>query len=316
VWAFRSKIEGAIKDKILTKLTKKLYSKLEYNQGDKYAFGDIVTLLQAGFLHGYDHIDKIEDSIGFTIDEPHKHIIIQGYELETSKTSRDSKGRRRKTITNHCYLLRVKFPEARIELKNDLLITTDEADNLSRSGRYGIIGVVIGASIGIIAGLTLGTIAMLGLIGGALTFGIRRWYIQKKRVQLENIEFEKFFDVKCEDPIGSRMIITPAFMDRLVKLAKSSRYHYELLYRADRFYIKWSLSGSYLEINTWRNIRENMETFVAWYAQMKEIIGFVFDMRLMYYAHFQSDETQPDVIPEFENMKPDMADDIITSINP
>jgi hypothetical protein len=97
------------------------------------------------------------------------------------------------------------------------------------------------------------------------------------------------------------MIITPAFMDRLVKLASTSKYHYELLYRADRFYIKWSVGSSYLEINTWKNIPQNMATFIEWYSQMKEIVGFVFDMRLMYYAHFQADDSTPDIVPSFEH---------------
>lgn len=300
---FRSKIEGAIKDRILTKLSKELYSKLEYNQSKKYAFGDTRLLVNSWLLNDYEDVDKVEDSIAFTIDEPHKHILVQGYELETSRTTRDRKGRRSKKTTNHCYLLRVMFPEARIELKNDLLIKTDEADTASKSAFYIIPGAIIGFFIWsiIIQDQSLGI--MSAIIGWIATFLLRRWYIQKKRVRLENIEFEKFFDVKCEDQIGSRMIITPAFMDRLVKLAKWSPYHYELLYRTDRFYIKWSVGSSYLEVNTWKNIRENIGTFISWYAQMREIVGFVVDMRLMYYSHFSVDDTRPDIVPQYDQME-------------
>lgn len=95
-------------------------------------------------MNDYEDVDKVEDSIAFTIDEPHKHILVQGYELETSRTTRDRKGRRSKKTTNHCYLLRVMFPEARIELKNDLLIKTDEADTASKSAFYIIPGAIIG----------------------------------------------------------------------------------------------------------------------------------------------------------------------------
>ena len=95
-------------------------------------------------MNDYEDVDKVEDSIAFTIDEPHKHILVQGYELETSRITRDRKGRRRKTTTNHCYLLRVIFPEARIELKNDLLIKTDEADSPSKSIVFAFIGAFIG----------------------------------------------------------------------------------------------------------------------------------------------------------------------------
>lgn len=300
---FRSRIEGAIKDRILTKLSKELYSKLEYNQSKKYAFGDTSLLVSSWLLNEYNEIDKVEDSIAFTIDEPHKHILVQGYELQTSRVTRDRKGRKSRRTTNHCYLLRVMFPEARIELKNDLLIKTDEVNSPSRSALYALFGAFIWFSLWttIAQDQSLGVI--LAVIGWIVTFLLRRWYIQRKRVRLENIEFEKYFDVKCEDQIGSRMIITPAFMDRLVKLAKWSPYHYELLYRADRFYIKWSVGSSYLEVNTWKNIRENIGTFISWYAQMKEIVGFVVDMRLMYYSHFSADDTRPDIVPEYGQME-------------
>jgi Protein of unknown function (DUF3137) len=141
------------------------------------------------------------------------------------------------------------------------------------------------------------------LICAIIAVMLRRWYIGRKRVRLENVDFEKYFDVQCADQIGSRMIVTPAFMDRLVRLARSSKYHYELLYKADRFYIKWSVGNDYLEVNTWKNIRENVDTFIAWYAQMKEILRFVFDMRLMYYTKYQADTSQSDHIPEFDHME-------------
>ena len=56
-------------------------------------------------------------------------------------------------------------------------------------------------------------------------------------------------------------------------------------------------------MNTWKNIRENIGTFISWYAQMKEIVGFVVDMRLMYYSHFSADDTRPDIVPEYGQME-------------
>jgi len=54
------------------------------------------------------------------------------------------------------------------------------------------------------------------------------------------------------------MIITPAFMDRLVTFAKKSKYQYEFLFTPECFYIKWNVSSNYLEVNTWKKITENM----------------------------------------------------------
>lgn len=140
------------------------------------------------------------------------------------------------------------------------------------------------------------------LIGVAVGYFWRRSYIDKHRVKLENIEFEKYFDVQCDDQVGSRMVVTPAFMDRLVTLAKSGKYKYELLYRTNCFYIKWNVRGGYLEVNTWKNMTTNLSTFLDWYSQMKDILSFVFDMRMLYFSRTEQSVINNDIVPEYEKM--------------
>ena len=51
----------------------------------------------------------------------------------------------------------------------------------------------------------------------------RSWGLfKKKRVVLEDIEFEKIYDVRCEHEISSRMILTPIFMEKLVNFTKKT----------------------------------------------------------------------------------------------
>ena len=70
------------------------------------------------------------------------------------------------------------------------------------------------------------------------------------RVELENIEFEKLFDVKCEDQVTSRMILTPAFMDRIVSFVHKTGNQYEFLFQGNTMYIKRKILGKYLEVGT------------------------------------------------------------------
>jgi len=104
----------------------------------------------------------------------------------------------------------------------------------------------------------------------------------KNRVQLENIEFEKLFDVKCEDQVTSRMIITPAFMDRIVSFVNKTGNQYEFLMQGNTMYIKRQISGSYLEAGTEKNMLTNLVGFTQFYTDMREIIQFTYDMNLMY----------------------------------
>lgn len=313
--AFRSHIEWAIKEKVLTKLSKELYSGLEYDAGQKYAFWDIGELRSKWFLHSYDRIDTIEDSLGFKAQKDGKHIVVQGYELKTSEVRGSGKNRKRVT-TNHCYLLKVRFPQVRIPLTNDLFIRTDEADSVTGSLGYALIGGCIGGFIGIFLSEFSGMLAIcITLIGVAIGYFWRRSYIDTHRVKLENLEFEKLFDVQCEDQVTSRMIVTPAFMDRLVTLAKQSNYRYELLYRSNCFYIKWNIRSSYLEVNTWKNMTTNVTTFLDWYLQMREILSFIFDMRMMYFSKTDTALETSDMILEYERMG-DMSLSIGKSWNP
>ncbi len=64
-----------------------------------------------------------------TIEENRKFLIAQGYELQTSEVRGSGKNRRR-VVTNHCYLMKVRFPLARIPLENTLYIHTDESDTV------------------------------------------------------------------------------------------------------------------------------------------------------------------------------------------
>lgn len=284
---YRSKIEWAIKEHILTKLAKELYSKLEYDASGKYAFGDLDFLRSKWFLNSYDRVKKIEDSIGFRIEEDQKSLIAQGYELETTETRGSGKNRRTVT-TNHCYLMKIRFPSARIPLEKTLFIRTDENETIiNNSIGYIILGAFIWFFIGIFVSTILdsGFVILICIIGGAISgYLLRKRSTNTNRVQLEDSDFEKLYDVQCEDQIGSRMIITPAFMDRLVRFSAKSKHRFEFIYEANCFYIKWNLSGSYLEINTWMKITKNMRTFILWYSQMKEILAFIFDMRLLYFS--------------------------------
>lgn len=55
---------------------------------------------------------------------------MNGFELKTSEVRGSGKNRRRVT-TNHCYLMKIAFPYARIPLQDDLRILTDQADTNS-----------------------------------------------------------------------------------------------------------------------------------------------------------------------------------------
>jgi hypothetical protein len=104
-----------------------LYSKLEYSYDGKYSFDELDILRSKDFLASYDSLDRVEDSLHFDVESDGKIFSVNGFELETSEVRGSGKKRRRVT-TNHCYLIKVVFPNARIPLESDLFILTDRLD--------------------------------------------------------------------------------------------------------------------------------------------------------------------------------------------
>lgn len=114
------------------------------------------------------------------------------------------------------------------------------------------------------------------------------WAANHHRVKLENVEFEKIFDVKCEDQIMSRMLLTPAFMDRLVTFVKKTGGKYEFLFENETLYVKKKLNGGFLEINPIKNVASNSKMFVAWFAEIKaeikEVASLITDTGVLVFS--------------------------------
>ncbi len=106
----------------------------------------------------------------------------------------------------------------------------------------------------------------------------------RHRVKLENVEFEKIFDVRCEDQIMSRMLLTPAFMDRLVTFVKKTGGKYEFLFENETLYVKKKLNGGFLEINPIKNVASNSKMFVAWFAEIKEVASLITDTGVLVFS--------------------------------
>lgn len=287
---FASKIEIPLKSEVLQKMCPLLYSKLEYSYDEKYSFDELELLRSNNFLSSYDSLDKVEDSVHFGVEKDGKIFSVNGFELETSEVRWSGKNRRRVT-TNHCYLMKAVFPSARIPLASDLFIIHDEADGWGGSNFIlPMLGIIFGTLFSLILTLSIidnisGSLFMSVIIGGCIWYMIyhfRKNSQNKNRVQLENIEFEKLFDVKCEDQVTSRMIITPAFMDRIVSFVNKTGNQYEFLMQGNTMYIKRQISGTYLEAGTEKNMLTNLVGFTQFYTDMREIIQFTYDMNLMY----------------------------------
>jgi Protein of unknown function (DUF3137) len=282
---FASRIEIPIKSEVLAKLCPILYSKLEYSYDAKYSFDELGELLSKDFISSYDQIDRAEDSVYFSVERDGKTFVLNWFEVETSEMRWSGKNRKRVT-TNHDYLMKIQFPHARIPLQSDMYIVSDVANKPVTSKLFVPIFVTLFVGIWGYLFLQVFQLWFVALILGPLLWWLA-WYLQNKdmntdRVALENIAFEKLFDVQCEDQVTSRMILTPAFMDRLVSFVEKTGNQYEFLFQQNIMYVKRKIHWSYLEAGTEKDITKNLSWFLQFYVDMREILIFASDMNLLY----------------------------------
>jgi len=271
------------------------YDKIAYNKWDKYAFGELDVLKKLGFINNYTSA-IVKNSIVFLLEENGARALAKWYELYSSKW---------KIQANHCYLLKVIIPNARINIKKDInivsLLNIDNKKNKKLSYYIGylttwllyayaffqyfrIIELILSLnylfSVPLLIVLHIFIIASIVLINN---FSKRR--NARNKIDLENIDFEKMYNVYSEDQIESRMIVNPAFMEKITSLTRKTKRKYDFLFRDNYFYIKWYLDKNYLSIyniNNLSNIVKNEKVFIDWYIDIKEVISFVKDMEILY----------------------------------
>jgi len=105
-------------------------------------------------------------------------------------------------------------------------------------------------------------------------------------VKLENIEFEKEFNVYSDDEIETRKILNPAFMYRIYDYVNkvSKNRSYSLFLFKDYIYIYHKIySGSYLEVSFFKSLFSNIKDYVEFYLELKNISELASDLKLSFY---------------------------------
>ncbi|KQM78283.1 galanin [Pedobacter sp. Leaf216] len=96
-------------------------------------------------------------------------------------------------------------------------------------------------------------------------------------IQLENIDFEKTFVTHGSDQVESRYILTPAMMERILKLNQQSKYNISLSFIESRMYIGFPLNRNYFEAPVFKSllkpetINEDIATITFMYDIVKEL---------------------------------------------
>ena len=202
---FNKKFKRKLKE-ICEPTFEKCFNNLVWNKTGT-SFKDI---FERSNLFGYFNIESYDDI--FTIT--HEGVKIEVIETHLQDKQGSGKNQRIYNVFKGVVII---FPSNK-EIKAHTIITSKEDSNI-RNTRIGF-GV---STIGLISMLIFSffindTEGIVAYSIGLLTLAVAYKLITNKKlkeVNLEDVEFDKRFQVASEDQVEARYLVTPAFMDRL-----------------------------------------------------------------------------------------------------
>lgn len=285
--------ETNVKKSLMPIFVNTINSKIQFSNSGGYLDESSVVLAEKRLINSYDLEEFIEDSIKFNVSEG---ITISWAEIKTSKETmiKSKADEKYYTINNHCYIIKIEYANPKIRLQNWVRIKKDRNEN---SLYLSIISLLPAALLtGFIHFIMSNKWILFNKIEYLIIFLIlfiivryiiKHW-IGKERTKMENYEFEKKFDVYCDDKIESRMVLTPSLMYKLLYYAEkiNPKRIYEFHFVENTIYIKFDIQKSwikkYMEFNFWKNVNTNLAQYVEFYLEIKNILDLVEDLNLIY----------------------------------
>lgn len=100
-----------------------------------------------------------------------------------------------------------------------------------------------------------------------------------KRVKLENIDFEKHFDVYATDQVEARYLLSPLMMECLVELDKKFKGNITVSFRNSKVIIAIPDSANYFEASIWNSLLKP-ELLAKEFSTIRALIAIVNDLNL------------------------------------
>lgn len=266
-----------------------------------------------GILKPYHRIDKFEDTITYDIlwTDGEKAITLRAVEIRTSVLKRSGK-RSHRQVNNHSYLMKVYFPQPKMTIKKPISLRQDINENGVQKWITAIFGTAFFLFISLLilsprrlwengksivdieayidsltsTGVLVWIFVIFWIFVGCVY--IFQYFANKKRVKMENIDFEKRFDVFCEDPEQTRQLLTPSFMYRILDYIDKidPKRVYTFHFDQDHFFVKYDIlasrKGNYMELSSMRKIADSLDDFVMFYLEVQGVKALISDLKLLY----------------------------------
>ncbi len=288
-----------LKQKHLNKYLSKIFKWLKFV--DQLEFEDFTLAefnAKSDLLKPFDGI-YLEDDF---LIRKHPLADIKGKYINTYTITRDKDWKPTRHQADNAYIFWLKVKKHKFPFKSRIKLLPDINDKpfLKFLLALGVIILVhiFGWGMGLAFG---GNYIHLNTQSGILAIAIWEWLIfalslwflnlifEQKRVTVEDVNFENLFDVRAEDEVEARRLLTPNFMEKLANFVKQNPYkRWHFAFVGDEIFVKVDMPT----IPLWELALFNKkpkQTLEKFFARMKSILSFVDNLNLEYFSGIAAD---------------------------
>lgn len=96
-----------------------------------------------------------------------------------------------------------------------------------------------------------------------------------KKINIQNLEFNKKFQIFCEDENLANTFANSILLQKIAEFSTKNKIYYDFLFFENKIFIKRYISWNFLDINFNFNVTKNLETYLDFYLDMKEIFEII-----------------------------------------
>lgn len=301
----------SIKNTLLKSLLQLIYwDKLKFEKNgelfneDLYPITDIHikpgSMFNIWLIKNYAFISSIEDSMQYTYNlDKNNSIILNWAEIYTWDYVYDKNWNRNKAIVEHFYIFKLDLLNPRFDIKTPLMIFFDSKNNILwntlKKLRSLFLVIFISISAFIILKLLLNFWSddnnMYSFISLSIWIFILiisykdlYWVNLFKKNEMDNANFEKKFNVYCDDEILTRQILTPNIMNNIIDFQNLTKKKYKILFKWNSIYITYNISifWNYLDFWLYSPLNKSTKIYSDYIFEINTIIDFANKINLLY----------------------------------
>ncbi|MBS8122487.1 DUF3137 domain-containing protein [Candidatus Vampirococcus lugosii] len=276
-----------IEENIFSNFVASIFDGAKFSLSDKY-FDETVKEIKdkTGLLSYYDKIDKFANSLSYEyFDGDTKIADISGIEIYTMKKYKDKDGNTKRRKADHVYVQKIELIGENSDIFDRIKITNKFS---FETKEIGLLLIILIFSVFILYNFIQTKINYWVIVLSFTFFVIIFlffWTSKKgKKVELEDIDFTKKFNIRAEDQIKVRNFLDSRTINSIKDLvSKFPNKKFNFFFEKNQIYVIIHLNNNFFSLGNYLFLHSTYKCYVDFYILTREIFNIPKVLNIDYY---------------------------------